>query len=224
MLRNKTLRIAVLTASLGAMALTGLARAADDTTTPPKTDAPATPPPRRGNFNPADMIKNYRDQFEGLNLTDDQMKKIDGFVETAEKEIKANAGSEDQDARRQSFTALRKLGEDVQSVLTETQKTALSAKRRQMMFTRFKESYTAASLNLTSDQTTKVNGIFDDAKKQLDAISPTDEEARNKSREIMRSTRDKLNGVLTPEQQKQIPQFGGRRGNRPTTRPSANPA
>ena len=38
------------------------------------------------------MLKNYRDQFEGLNLTEDQMKKIDGFVETAEAEIKKGEG------------------------------------------------------------------------------------------------------------------------------------
>lgn len=213
MFRKQTLRIAVLTAGLTAMTMGGMLRAADDSATP--TPAPTAPTTRRARPSPADMIKNYRDQFEGLNLSDDQMKKIDGFVGTAETEINGLAGKTDQESRRAAFTAFRKLNEDVQSVLTDTQKTALAAKRRQQMMDRFKAAYTAPALKLTDDQTTKINAIFADMSKESAALDPSDPDARTKRRELMTSTREKLNAVLTPEQQKEIPQFGGgRRGNR----------
>src|SRR5579863_4157665 len=120
-MKKNTLRIVLLGAALSAVALPAFTLAADD------TPAPATRP-SRGTFNPADMLKNYRDQFEGLNLTDDQMKKIDGFIETAEAAVKKSTA--DGADRRAGFTAFQKLNDDVQSVLTDAQKTALKAKRQ----------------------------------------------------------------------------------------------
>src|SRR5205823_1591197 len=108
MLKGKLL-VALLSAAL-LVSLTCLARAADE---PPRPAADA-PRPR---FNPADELKNYRDRFEGVNLTDDQMKKIDGFLETAEAEVKKLEGKDDRDSMRAVFGAMRKLREDVDSVL-----------------------------------------------------------------------------------------------------------
>jgi hypothetical protein len=168
-------------------------------------------------MDPTERLKNYRDQFEGLNLSDDQMTKIDGFITTAETEVKRLLGADaDDSARREAFAAIRKLDEDVQSVLTDPQKAQLRQKRQQMMVDRFKTEYTKASLNLTDDQLKKVNAIFDDMKSQMAALPKGDDrESRGKAFQLLRDTRDKLNTVLTPEQQKQIPQFGrrGRTGN-----------
>ena len=155
------------------------------------------------------MIKNYRDQFEGLGLTDDQMKKIDGFITTAETEIKSLSGKDDQESRRSAFGAFRKLGEDVQSTLTDSQKTALRKKQQAARFDRFKKTYTAPELNLTADQTTKINAIMSDHEKESANVDFSDQEARRKAFEAILAVREKLNAVLTPEQQKQIPQFGG---------------
>ena len=221
---KRTLRRMALGLGLSTMMVGGFAMGADEPA--PKPDAPAqqpatpapqpTPPAqngaRPGRRTPADVVANYRDQFEGLNLTDDQMKKIDGFIETAEAEIKANGSSEDRANRRKSWEALRKLNEDVQSVLNDQQKAALQAKQRQQMFDRFKQSYLDPKLNLSEEQTKKINDIFAQAKTDFAGVEGQDDASRQKRREIFQQTREKLNAVLTPDQQKQIPQFGPRRG------------
>src|SRR5882724_11789768 len=143
MTTKKSLRIALLGAALAVTGFSGITRAADDTTKP-ATPAPAAQPPangrggRGGNFNPADQLKNYRDQFEGLKLTDEQMKKIDGFLETATTEVAKAA-----DDRRAAGQAMRQLQTDVDSILTDEQKTALRGKRQQQMIDRTKATFTA---------------------------------------------------------------------------------
>jgi len=72
-------RILMLSAALSVVSFPVLAPAADDPK--PAETTPPTPPPNTPRFSPADRLKNYRDQFEGLNLNDDQMKKIDGFID-----------------------------------------------------------------------------------------------------------------------------------------------
>jgi Spy/CpxP family protein refolding chaperone len=223
-MKKATLRIMLLGAALSAVSFTGMSYAADDTTpAKPATPAPTTPPARqgRGNFDPAEMLKTYRDRFEGITpaLTDDQMKKIDGFIETAEAEVKKNAGSTDPEARRASFGAIRKLGEDVNAVLTDEQKTAIRAKRTAAMFDQMKTTYTADNLKLTDDQKTKITAIIDEAKKAALAAPPPAPDAnggrqRGGGFAAMREARDKINAVLTPEQQKEIPTFGGPGGGR----------
>jgi len=214
-MNKQTLRIAALCAGLTLSSFTGLSFAADDAPAKPAATATTTPPTtQRVRRSPADMIKNYRDQFEGLGLTDDQMKKIDGFITTAETEIKSLSGKDDQESRRSAFGAFRKLGEDVQSTLTDSQKTALRKKQQAARFDRFKKTYTAPELSLTADQTTKINAIMSDYEKESANVDFTDQESRRKAFEGMRAVREKLNAVLTPEQQKQIPQFGGPGGGR----------
>jgi Spy/CpxP family protein refolding chaperone len=210
-MNKQTLRIVALCAGLSVSSFAGWSFAADEPAKPaaPAADQPAPPTTRRARPSAADMIKNYRDQFEGLGLSDDQMTKIDGFITTAETEIKGLAGKEDQESGRSAFGAMRKLGEDVQSVLTDAQKTALRKKQQADRFDRFKKIYTAPELKLTDDQTTKINAIMADYQKESAAIDFTDPESRRKGFEARRAVREKLNAVLTPEQQKLIPQFGG---------------
>jgi Spy/CpxP family protein refolding chaperone len=224
-MKKETLRVMLLGAALSAMSLTGLTRAADDTAKPADTTPaakPADPAPTpgrggRGNFNPADYLKNYRDQFEGLNLTDDQMKKIDGFLDTATTEVtKAGTG---QDGREATGAALRKLREDVQSVLTDTQKTALRAKRIGAMYDDLTKRYTADTLKLTDDQKTKITALISDAKtKALAAPAPDANAAGGPGGGRggfagFRELRTSIEAVLTPDQVKLLPQFGrGGRG------------
>jgi Spy/CpxP family protein refolding chaperone len=218
-MKKHHLRIVLLGAALVAGAFPAFTRAADDTPAKPAQ----TEPPARPRFNPADMLKNYRDQFEGLNLTDDQMTKIDGFVTTAEAEVKKAGASEDRDVRRGAFEAMNKLRADVNSVLTDTQKALLTKKRNVQSVTRFKEPYVNPALKLTDDQTAKLAAISTDLQSQLDALPPIapgtqDRDAFRKRGEIFRAAREKANALLTPDQQKLIPARTGR-GNRPGGNP-----
>ena len=100
------------------------------------------------------MIRNYRDQFEGFNLTEDQMIKIDGFIDICEAEIKKAGDFEDRDLRHAAFAAVSKLNEDVQLTLTDTQKTSgATNSSRAAGIDRFKEPYLNPALKLTSEQT-----------------------------------------------------------------------
>src|SRR5665213_3988533 len=68
-MNKQTLRIAALCAGLTLSSFTGLSFAADDAPAKPAATATTTPPTtQRVRRSPADMIKNYRDQFEGLSL------------------------------------------------------------------------------------------------------------------------------------------------------------
>lgn len=64
-----------------------------------------------------------------------------------------------------------------------------------------------AKLNLTADQKTKIDALSEATKaevKKIQAGSGTPEEKRPKMRAAMRAFREKLNAILTPEQQKQL--------------------
>ena len=223
MMKKHTLRVVLLGAVMAAGLFPAFTRAADDT--PPK---PAqTERPRRGGFNPADILKNYRDQFEGLSLTEDQMKQIDGFVTTAEAEVK-KAGTEGGESRRAAFAAINKLRTDVNGILTDAQKGLLVKKRNAQSVTRFKEPYANPELKLTDDQKTKLNAVYTDLQSQLDALpapvpGAQDRESYRKRGEVTSAAREKAKAILTPDQQKLIPERRGRgnRGNPPAAPKSA---
>ena len=192
MMAKHTWQIVLLGAGLTAAILCGNVRAADEpTSTPAKTDQPSTEG-RRPRFDPAEMLKNYRDQFEGINLTDDQMKKIDGFLTTAEASIKPLLGKDDEDSRTQRREAFQKLRDNTQAILTETQKTALRQKMQAAMVDRSRKEYTKPELKLTDDQLKKVNAVFDDVLKQVKDLSPAggdDRENMRKAFGVMRASR-----------------------------------
>jgi Spy/CpxP family protein refolding chaperone len=64
-------------------------------------------------------------------------------------------------------------------------------------------------LNLTQDQRTQVDGIFDEARKQLAELRKGSEP---KFREVRKSTDEQLQSVLTAEQWEQFQQMTSRRG------------
>ncbi|MDB5354498.1 MAG: hypothetical protein JWN24_951 [Phycisphaerales bacterium] len=209
----KTLRIALLSAGLTAACLTRGVRGEDP---PAKPDPAPAAPARPG---PADFLKNMKALFTGLSLTEDQQKKIDNFFEIATREIKDLEGRDD--ARQQTGEILNKLREDVQSVLTETQKKELRQKFQQQMFDRLKQAYAKPELNLSEEQQKKITDVMDDAKKKLADLTSGDEQQQDRQAlfQLVRDTREKLNAILTPEQQKLISQFGGRRGQGGQTNP-----
>lgn len=230
------LRMAALAASVGMMVGVPLVRAADPAPAqpnppaqqqakppqpgngqPPPPGAPGPGGPRRG-FNPLDMLKHYRDQFENVELTDDQMAKIDKFLETAEKNVKDLAASNDPDSRREMFQAMRTLDDDVQSILTDQQKQALRVQRQKMMFEQFTKPYKDPKLKLSDDQQKKVTEILDAARKKMEAAATAGGDPRQQMMatfQMMGDLRKQVSAILTPEQQALLPQFGppgGRRG------------
>jgi len=222
MTSKRLARTLILSAALAVVSVPVFAPAADE----PKPAQP-TPPTNRSRFNPADRLKNYRDQFEGLNLKDDQMKKIDGFIETAEVEVKKAGDPEDRAARTAAFTALRKLDEDVQSVLTDEQKTALRTKQQSMMVDRFKQVYTNPELKLTPEQSTKIDAIFADLKKQMASVDMSSGDRRENFQKIgkmMGDTREKVSALLTEDQKKLIPAPRSRGNRGQGTAPAKPPA
>lgn len=205
-----------------------LSFAADDAKPSPGATPPAQPQPSSGRprFSPAERIASYRDQFEGVDLTDDQMKKIDKFLDAAEAEVKKAPATEDRESRRAQFEVLRKLDEDVQSVLTDTQKAKLRSKQNQEFIDRaFKSQFDNDKVNLTADQKTKLASITSDLKTQMDANNGGDRrESMRKNFPLMMAAREKMMAVLTDDQKKAIPNFGfGRRGGQPQN-PAPAPA
>lgn len=229
-MNKQMLRVALFGASLAVGSWAGTLKAQDAPA--PPAQQPQQQPPRRGRFDPAQMLKNYRDQFEGLDLTDDQMAKIDKFLATAEAGIKDLAGQTGQDARRAQGQVMRTLRDDVDSVLTDKQKELLRKKRQQQMFDRMSKGYTDPKLNLTDDQKTKITALLDETKKTMESLSFQNPDDRPKIQQAMKDLHDKVNALLTPEQQKLLPPMGrrGGRGGRggpngqPATPPPAPPA
>lgn len=64
-------------------------------------------------------------------------------------------------------------------------------------------------LNLTQDQRTQVDSIFEDARKQLAEVR---RESEPRFREVRKNTDERLQAVLTPEQWEQFQQMTSRRG------------
>lgn len=64
-------------------------------------------------------------------------------------------------------------------------------------------------LNLTQDQRTQVDSIFEDARKQLAELR---RESEPKFREVRKNTDERLQAVLTPEQWEQFQEMTSRRG------------
>jgi Spy/CpxP family protein refolding chaperone len=64
-------------------------------------------------------------------------------------------------------------------------------------------------LNLTQDQRTQVDSIFEDARKQLAELR---QESEPRFREVRKNTDERLQAVLTPEQWEQFQQMTSRRG------------
>lgn len=84
-----------------------------------------------------------------------------------------------------------------------------------------------AKLNLTAEQKPKVDAAIkaakDEAKKVREGAG-TPEEKRPKMREVQKTLREKLQTILTPEQQKQLKEATARKKNAAGAAGSAKPA
>jgi protein CpxP len=152
-----------------------------------------------------------------LGLSAEQMQRMDAIrVEHAEKN-KAIMAMEDQEQRRAALNASRKAQrEAMQAVLTPDQQEKAKALRVERgdkeRWQKDPKAHAEArtqrmtkELGLDAAQATRIKEIhLRHMEKMQEARQLTDESARKKSvNEIMRSQRDAVNAVLTPEQRKQ---------------------
>jgi len=76
----------------------------------------------------------------------------------------------------------------------------------------------AQELNLTEDQKARLNTLFDQHREQMGALrqdtSLTQEQRREKMRELRESMHTQMTGILTPEQQEKFRELRQQRGKR----------
>jgi hypothetical protein len=172
-----------------------------------------------GGNNPARTVEQYQTLVNELNLSADQKSKLDAiFKESGEKaktlatEVESLQGRE----RREKVMAFTgEMRDKVNGVLSDEQKQTLrknmATRQAQQMTQRYRRA--TADLGLSEDQKTKVEAVLTDAEKKLtEAMAqaePGSGQGGGRGRggpfgEITQSTRDKINEILTPEQQEKL--------------------
>jgi len=186
--------------------------------------------------NPTQAVETMQKQVNELKLADDQKTKLDAIFKEAETQAKTVASeSESLQGRERAQKVMgftRDLREKVNGVLTEEQRQTLRKNQATLMAKQMVENYhrRLGELDLTADQKTKVDAVLADAEKKATEAAaqaqPADGQGQGGGRggpmaEVMRDTREKINQILTPEQQQKLQasgpgggrgQGGGRRG------------
>ena len=186
--------------------------------------------------NPTQAVDRMREETSALKLRDDQKTKLDAIFKEAETQAKTVASeSESLQGRERAQKVMgftRDLREKVNGVLTEEQRQTLRKNQATLMAKQMVENYhrRLGELDLTADQKTKVDAVLADAEKKATEAAaqaqPADGQGQGGGRggpmaEVMRDTREKINQILTPEQQQKLQasgpgggrgQGGGRRG------------
>ena len=213
-------RLPLIALSAGLFLSSGItlpARAADPADTSKTQTDPQPPRPE-----PSRWLTRMRSALDGLQLSDDQKQKVDGFFSDAEKGLKQakdEAGDDRRELMQKSREVFSHLREQVSSVLSDDQKQALRDKLFNQlpaeMMNRLKASL--EKLGLSDEQKQKVNDILADTQKQLEDLhksaDQTASETRTKVRDLLRSTREKIQSVLTDEQKQKLEESRPQRGN-----------
>jgi len=246
--RIRTLSISVLSAGLllGGLTLT-TARADDqpkEQSSTPGTN-PSSPDGRRG----FPMLERVRAAVDELKLSDDQKGKVDKMFEDAQSQIKKmreEGTGERQGMMKKTREIFEKLREDIGGVLTDDQKEQFKSKFEKLfqrggaagsgtagagageMVSRLKSAL--EKLNLSDDQKTKVHELFEETTKKAKDLHAQAEnggtDAREKLRDLMKDTHEKLSTILTDDQKQKLQesmQEGGglgAKGQAPDKKPS----
>lgn len=184
-------------------------------TTARTTDA-AQDPPRRDRF---PFIDRLHEAIEDLRLSDDAERRLDdAFDKTRAKAQQFRDEIEDltSEERRQRFRDIGdNLRREINDILTPEQKKELRENVGDAVepvpppgefFERIREFL--AELRLDDEQRAKIRELFDQTRSELDALREGlragDRSARNEAGEILRDARERLNDLLTPEQEERL--------------------
>jgi Spy/CpxP family protein refolding chaperone len=177
--------------------------------------------------NPSQAVETMQKQVNELKLSDDQKTKLDAIFKEAETQAKTVASESESLQGRERMQKVmgfsRDLREKVNGVLTEEQRQTLRKNQATAMAKQMVEGQRRrlGELDLSADQKTKVDAVLADAEKKMaDAAAqaqPADGQGQGGGRggpmmEVMRDTREKINQILTPEQQQKFQASGGGRG------------
>lgn len=204
------------------------AQATDQNATP----STAAPGPR----NPGMMGRHhdgqsgYERMSQQLNLTDQQKTQMQSLMQSQRQQAQAirqdTALTAEQ--KKDKLQQLRQSNhQQMMSLLTPDQQQKLQQLRSERKGMGGGMG-PAARLNLTPDQKSKLDPIFQSSRQQVQAVrndsSLTPEQKQAKISEIRQNTQSQINGILTPEQQQQWQRMQqmhkGRRGGKPGPPPA----
>ena len=130
--------------------------------------APAKEVPAAGTFDV------FKANVYSLNLTDDQKQKVDGFFDTAQRDLKTAESNSDQKAGKARIHEITvKLRKDVAGVLTADQNAQLKKKMQPAppdygaVIDNIKKELAKPEAKLTDDQRKAAYAVLDDTKQQL---------------------------------------------------------
>ncbi len=171
--------------------------------------------------------------FQQLNLTADQKSKVQSILQSERTQVQALRGnaSLSDEQKKQQVRELRKTDhEQLLAVLTPEQQAQLKQMHKQGgRRAAFNAGRRFQALNLTAEQKTQLQPIFQSTREQMQALrndtSLTPEQKHEKMQQIRQNQMSQMKSILTPEQQQQLQQWRGRRmhknGEQQQTPPSA---
>ena len=183
--------------------------------------------------NPAEAVEQMRTQVMELQLTDEQKTKLQAVFKDSEQKAKTLATEVEGLQGRERFEKMRpfmaELREDVNGVLTDEQRQTLernqATRQARQMTDRYRRAL--ADLGLSDEQKPKVEAVLADAEKRMiEARAQAGAGGQGGGGrggpmgQVMQDTRDKINEILTDEQEQKLQetmrqgrgQGGGRRG------------
>jgi hypothetical protein len=139
-----------------------------------------------------------------LQLAQDQVQRVRDFAARQRKVLQALAGATEAEARKQ----LADVDRASERFMSEVLKPDQARRLRQISFQvggplAFRDPDITNSLQLTADQKTKIQGIEDEARRQLRELLQAGgnrDDARRKALDVLNKSREKLIGLLTSEQ------------------------